>query len=508
MKRLRKHTAALLVACLLLLNAAAAVSAQSADEATRQYDVSFSVLKDGTDTVSAMDEYTQKPAKIAVENGQVYILLTLLKSSWVTGFEVEQNGELAAPEEVSADAAADTKTVRFPAGDLTAKTNAHITVEVPAMNYKGDYKVQLKFDTTGMPGASSSHGGAPTGTVSEGTYSNGTVTQGTYSTGEQPGAGHVQAGPYPIAFTILKDGTEEVSSMANYTDKTAQLTVQDGVYHIAFTLKSSSLIPNVQYEHDGAYVDAAVVSTDAAADSRVLDIVVGDLAGKTNVALEVNAGPRGTMKHTVQFKFDLASVGGGSHGAGNGQGQGNGASNGGMPTDIASHWAYASIAQAVGRGIVAGYEDNTFRPDGNITRAEFAVMLAKALKLQGEAKAPSAFADAGSIPDWAAASVALAGEAGLVSGYEDNTFRADGLINRAELAVIIARAAGLSAEEQADSTFADAASIPAWAKGAVSASVQAGFIAGRDGNQFAPAEHATRAEAITLLLKVVNQPKK
>lgn len=50
-------------------------------------------------------------------------------------------------------------------------------------------------------------------------------------------------------------------------------------------------------------------------------------------------------------------------------------------SDIKGHWAEAQIKQMAAEGIVKGYPDGTFRPDGLITRAEFAVMVVQAFKL-------------------------------------------------------------------------------------------------------------------------------
>jgi len=172
--------------------------------------------------------------------------------------------------------------------------------------------------------------------------------------------------------------------------------------------------------------------------------------------------------------------------------------------DIANHWAKPSIERAVALGWVEGYEDGTFRPDGPVTRAEFTAMLARSLGWYASLETSGdGFADAASIPDWADESIAAAVEAGVIQGYEDGTFRPAALITRSEIAVMIARAAGLTAaEERGSLAFADAASIPSWAAPSVGAAVEAGLIRGRGDNRFAPAANTTRAEAVTLLLRL------
>ncbi|MBW7461089.1 S-layer homology domain-containing protein, partial [Paenibacillus sepulcri] len=74
-------------------------------------------------------------------------------------------------------------------------------------------------------------------------------------------------------------------------------------------------------------------------------------------------------------------------------------------SDIAGHWAEAGIKQAAANGIIDGYSDGTFKPNGEVTRAEFAVMMARMLNLQGGG-ATLAFTDTGTIGAWARQGIA------------------------------------------------------------------------------------------------------
>ncbi|MBP1965349.1 S-layer homology domain-containing protein [Paenibacillus aceris] len=181
---------------------------------------------------------------------------------------------------------------------------------------------------------------------------------------------------------------------------------------------------------------------------------------------------------------------------------------GGKPaafTDIAGHWAREAIEKAVKLGFVNGYEDHTFRPQGLVTRAEFTAMLTRALQITGLENAPLDFADADSIPQWASAGISAAVAAGIVDGYDDNTFRADNQINRAEMTALVVRALKLDVSSAAALTFSDQDQIPDWAAPYVATSVKAGLIQGRDGNLFAPLEQTTRAEAVTLILNAIQK---
>lgn len=172
--------------------------------------------------------------------------------------------------------------------------------------------------------------------------------------------------------------------------------------------------------------------------------------------------------------------------------------------DIAGHWAEPFIQEAYAKGIVAGYPDGTFRPDHAVSRAEFTLMLVHALRLEGGAGGDApAFADGEQIGEWAKQAIDLAARAGIVSGYEDGTFRPGRPVTRVEMAVMIARATGAELTDHAHTRFADDASIPAWAKSYVEEVRIMGIIHGRDRNLFAPNETLTRAEAVTSILRLL-----
>ncbi|MCQ6561587.1 S-layer homology domain-containing protein [Paenibacillus mendelii] len=170
-------------------------------------------------------------------------------------------------------------------------------------------------------------------------------------------------------------------------------------------------------------------------------------------------------------------------------------------SDISGHWAEAVIKQAINEGFVTGYTDGTFKPNHTVTRAEFAVMLINTLKPQ-EVGAALAFTDTAKIDSWAQKAVAQAVEAGIIKGYEDGTFRPDAQITRTEMAAMIANALKLSIEWNAATSFADDKNIPSWAKGAVAAIERLGLMEGAGTNTFNPDGLATRAEAVTVLLRM------
>ncbi|MGY5343576.1 S-layer homology domain-containing protein [Paenibacillus glucanolyticus] len=175
-------------------------------------------------------------------------------------------------------------------------------------------------------------------------------------------------------------------------------------------------------------------------------------------------------------------------------------------SDIGEHWAESAIHRAVNLELINGYSDGTFKPNKSVTRAEFTVMLMGILKNENTNAAPT-FKDQNKIGEWAVDSVVQAVTAGIVGGYKDGSFRPNTFITRAEMAVMIAKALQLPMDQNTNAGFSDDAIIPQWAKAAINDVRKIGIISGRTGNIFAPSEPVTRAEAVTLLLRVLEQHK-
>lgn len=107
--------------------------------------------------------------------------------------------------------------------------------------------------------------------------------------------------------------------------------------------------------------------------------------------------------------------------------------------DTANHWAKDAIATAAAYGIVGGYDDTTFGPEDDITREQMALMIVRAAKLD-DAAGSKEFADGTAISGWAANAVNTAFENGIISGYPDNTFKPQGNAKRAEAVTVIVNA--------------------------------------------------------------------
>jgi hypothetical protein len=165
-------------------------------------------------------------------------------------------------------------------------------------------------------------------------------------------------------------------------------------------------------------------------------------------------------------------------------------------TDIENHWAKEQIKAWVEKGLAKGYEDGTFRPDNNISRAEFMAFVNRAFNYQE--KADIDYKDVKE-DAWYADVIKIAKAAGYISGYQDGTMKPDNPISRQEAAIIIMRILGLVENPAGANGFRDASSIPAWSKGAVGAVAAAGIMGGYPDGTFRVANFITRAEAVVTL---------
>ena len=163
-------------------------------------------------------------------------------------------------------------------------------------------------------------------------------------------------------------------------------------------------------------------------------------------------------------------------------------------TDISGHWAKASIEHLVEMGAISGYPDNTFRPDNLITRAEFATVLVKAMGLP--ISGSKVFSD--TTGHWAKEAISTAYAAGIISGYNEQSFGPDDPITREQMAVMVVKAAGLTGTAP-ELKYADSQQISAWAREFVARAAAEKLISGYPDNTFRPANNATRAEAVTVI---------
>ena len=168
---------------------------------------------------------------------------------------------------------------------------------------------------------------------------------------------------------------------------------------------------------------------------------------------------------------------------------------------MSGHWALNSVGTLVAKGVLGGYPDGTFKPENNVTRAEFAKMLATSLNIQATTSI-STYSDVDS-NDWYAPYVLALSNRGIITGY-DGKFNPDGKITRQDAAVMTYRAIkSMLTSKGASVTFADEAKIADYAKEAVKELSSLKIINGYNGN-FDPNNNTTRAQAATIICNMLS----
>ncbi|WP_162341647.1 S-layer homology domain-containing protein [Paenibacillus paridis] len=164
--------------------------------------------------------------------------------------------------------------------------------------------------------------------------------------------------------------------------------------------------------------------------------------------------------------------------------------------DTTAHWAQSTVNMFVQFGVVKGYSDGTFHPNASITRGEFATIIAKVFDLSAKAN-DYKLADVSG--HWAESSIHALIESGVISGYEDGSFKPNKEISRAEIISIISKIINFAdVKDEAASAFNDIES--AWNKDQIQKAASAGIISGQGNGQFSPNKPSTRAEALTIIL--------
>lgn len=166
-------------------------------------------------------------------------------------------------------------------------------------------------------------------------------------------------------------------------------------------------------------------------------------------------------------------------------------------SDSRGHWAQAAIDEWNQYGVVNGY-DGEFRPNSNVTRAEFASILDKTMKYVDKGNNP--FSDVNSNA-WYADSILKLHAAGVLQGSGGKALPGSS-ITRQEAAVLIAKAFNIKTGDRSES-FKDDAAIASWAKDAVYALASLKAIKGMPNGSFNPKGLLTKAEAVTILNNLV-----
>ncbi|MBO8172197.1 MAG: S-layer homology domain-containing protein [Bacillaceae bacterium] len=171
-------------------------------------------------------------------------------------------------------------------------------------------------------------------------------------------------------------------------------------------------------------------------------------------------------------------------------------------SDIENHWARDSIERLVQLGIVSGFDNGTFQPEGKVTREQFVKMLIEANR-SSLTIGSDTFVDVPSTR-WSYRYIETAVKSGII--LEDETgpqFLPGTNITRQEMALFIARALELTPDENS-LNFKDIDQIHPSYRGLIGGAIEAGIISGYPNGTFRPDESATRAQAAVMIIRMLD----
>ncbi|QUH25478.1 S-layer homology domain-containing protein [Serpentinicella alkaliphila] len=182
--------------------------------------------------------------------------------------------------------------------------------------------------------------------------------------------------------------------------------------------------------------------------------------------------------------------------------------------DAENHWAKAAINDMGSRMVVSGVDNDMYEPDRDITRAEFAAIMVRALGLKpGEGMNP--FEDV-KVSDWYSDYIETAVAYKIISGYGNGNFGPMDKITREQAMTMISRAMNiteLKAElvngeiEKLLEGFGDGVQSADYAKRAIAACVKSGIVSGRSDNMIAPKDNITRAKVAAIMQRLLKKSK-
>lgn len=168
--------------------------------------------------------------------------------------------------------------------------------------------------------------------------------------------------------------------------------------------------------------------------------------------------------------------------------------------DTAGHWAESSIERWSAYGIIQG-SNGQFDPNGQLTCAQLATILAKLLKLPAAKDAGFTDNTAGA---WYYDAINRCAAAGILNGNGDGTVTPEAPITRERAMVMLARALGIEPIRKPDLTkYTDAAQVSAYAQGYVAALIEAGIVGGVTADELAPQNNINRASTVTILDRAI-----
>ena len=150
---------------------------------------------------------------------------------------------------------------------------------------------------------------------------------------------------------------------------------------------------------------------------------------------------------------------------------------------------------------INGYPDGTVRPENNITREEVATIFYRLLKDEVRVEIETSENDFTDVEAdrWSNTAVSTMANGGYINGYPDGTFRPEAFITRAELAAMTSRF--LDAQVTGEKVFNDIDGH--WAEDSILSIANNEWLLGYEDGSFRPDDYITRAEAITIINRII-----
>lgn len=169
-------------------------------------------------------------------------------------------------------------------------------------------------------------------------------------------------------------------------------------------------------------------------------------------------------------------------------------------SDVEGHWAETTINSAEKINIIKGYDDGSFKPDGLMTRAELVAVVNRLLVIESET---DKYVPDVTRQDWFNSDIRKSMNMGILKGDENGFVRPNEYVTREEAILIIARAFGIKPNNQIiSSDFRDNDTISKWAENEMLVFIQNQYITGYPDNTLRPKSNITRAEILTILNRV------
>ncbi|QAT42123.1 S-layer homology domain-containing protein [Aminipila luticellarii] len=307
----------------------------------------------------------------------------------------------------------------------------------------------------------------------------------------------VDAGTYTVEYTVMKTGYKDVTGSAVVNITKRELTLVAG--SASKTYDGSALTTTGYAISAGAVVTGQSITVTVTGSQTAVGSTASAISA---VKIEDPEGQDVTSNYAVDTEAGVLTVtssGGGGHHHNNGNKNDTTEINdedvplaGTVELNKKDHFNY-----------VKGYEDGNVRPLNSITREEVATIFYRLLTDTSRDMYFSQDEDFSDVASnrWSLNAIATLANGKILTGYENGTFGASRPITRAEFAAIASRFDTL--DQTTDNQFSDISNH--WAKSYINSAAKKGWITGYEDGTFRPDQYITRAEAMTLINRVLER---